>query len=170
MLRPTRSRLVTETHIVGALRSCNMIKTKSFSVQIVGISVFASWEATAGWLTLEPSPRLRGRLAFLLNLADGWRGFNRNDKTGRELLRNQASSRLERGRLVPRRQPAPRGFAAPQMRSEDGQAGGDFPLVAGVPKRTVWHFNCLVRIGRWWPGTRVVTNRLRFPTFRIINS
>jgi hypothetical protein len=67
-----------------------MIKTKSFSVQIVGISGFASWEATAEWLTLEPSPRLRGRLAFLLNLADGWRGFNRNDKNGRGLLRNQA--------------------------------------------------------------------------------
>jgi len=67
-----------------------MIKTKSFNVHIVGISVFASWEATAGWLTLEPLPRLRGRLAFLLNLADGWRGFNRNVKTGRELLRNQA--------------------------------------------------------------------------------
>jgi hypothetical protein len=32
-----------------------------------------------------------------------------------------------------------------------------------------WHFNCLVRHGRWWPGTLVVTNRLRFSTFCIIN-
>jgi hypothetical protein len=32
MLPPTRSRLVTETDIVAALRQCNMIKTKSFPV------------------------------------------------------------------------------------------------------------------------------------------
>jgi hypothetical protein len=41
MLRPTRSRLVTETDIVGARRQCNMIKTKSFSVENLGISAFA---------------------------------------------------------------------------------------------------------------------------------
>jgi hypothetical protein len=32
MLRPTRSRLVTEIDIVFALRPCNLIKTKSFAV------------------------------------------------------------------------------------------------------------------------------------------
>jgi hypothetical protein len=32
MLRPTRSRLVTETDIVRALRQCNMLKTNSFPV------------------------------------------------------------------------------------------------------------------------------------------
>jgi hypothetical protein len=32
MLRPTRSRLVTDTDIVRALRQCNMLKTKSFPV------------------------------------------------------------------------------------------------------------------------------------------
>jgi len=41
MLRPTRSRLVTETDIVPALRRRNLIKTKSYSVYFVGIFAFA---------------------------------------------------------------------------------------------------------------------------------
>jgi len=52
MLRPTRSIAVTEIDIVAALRWCNLIKTKSFAVQIIGISRFASWKATMQWLTL----------------------------------------------------------------------------------------------------------------------
>jgi hypothetical protein len=42
MLRPTRSRLVTEIDIGPARLSCNMIKSNSFFVQIVGILRFAS--------------------------------------------------------------------------------------------------------------------------------
>jgi hypothetical protein len=61
MLRPTRSWLVTKMDIVPARRGCNLIKTKSFHVQFVGISAFAPWEAIADWLRLEPSPRLRER-------------------------------------------------------------------------------------------------------------
>jgi hypothetical protein len=38
MLRPTRSLVVTKIDIVPALRWCNLIKTKSFAVQIIGIS------------------------------------------------------------------------------------------------------------------------------------
>jgi hypothetical protein len=45
MVRPTRSRLVTDPDIVGALGKCNMIKTGSLPVQILGISHFASWKA-----------------------------------------------------------------------------------------------------------------------------
>jgi hypothetical protein len=78
MLRPTRSRLVTETDIVPALRSCNLIKTKSFGVQFVGIFESASWEATTHWLTLGPLPRLRGGTGFVGNVAGEWRGFNRD--------------------------------------------------------------------------------------------
>src|ERR1700719_4263226 len=55
MLRPTRSRLVTEIDIVPAFRWCNLIKEKSFSVQNMGISGFARPEAAGGWLTLRPS-------------------------------------------------------------------------------------------------------------------
>jgi hypothetical protein len=54
MLRPTRSRLVTEIDIVPAFRWCNLIKEKSFSVQNVGIFGFARSEAAGGWLTLRP--------------------------------------------------------------------------------------------------------------------
>jgi hypothetical protein len=90
MLRPTRSWLVTEMDIVSARRGCNLIKTKSFPVQFVGISAFAPLEAIADWLRLEPSPRLRERRHFLKKIAGHWRGFNRNRKTGRGLLWNQA--------------------------------------------------------------------------------
>src|SRR5450631_4273408 len=67
-----------------------MIKTKSFSVQNVGISAFAPVEAASDWLTLEPSQRLRGPRAFLANIATRWRGLNRAGRPGRRLLRNQA--------------------------------------------------------------------------------
>jgi hypothetical protein len=90
MLRPTRSRLVTEMDIVRARRGCNLIKTKSFPVHFVGISAFALREAIADWLRLEPSPRLRERRHFLKKIAGRWRGFNRNRKTGRGLPWNQA--------------------------------------------------------------------------------
>jgi len=49
-------------------------------------------------------------------------------------------------------------------------AGGDFPPLGAFRNAAFWHFNCLVTPGRWWPGTLVVTNQLRFPLFRIINS
>ena len=65
MLRPTRSRPVTETDIVPALRPCNLIKTKSFGVQIMGNFVFARQEAAADWLTPGLLPRLRGGAGFL---------------------------------------------------------------------------------------------------------
>jgi hypothetical protein len=90
MLRPTRSRLVTEMDIVRARRGCNLMKTKSFPVQFVGIYFFAPLEAIADWLRLEPSPRLRERCHFLKKIAGRWRGFNRNPKTGRGLPWNQA--------------------------------------------------------------------------------
>jgi hypothetical protein len=41
MLRPTRSDLVTEIDIVAARHWCNMIKSNSFFVQILGSSDFA---------------------------------------------------------------------------------------------------------------------------------
>src|SRR5258706_10203724 len=49
-------------------------------------------------------------------------------------------------------------------------AAGDFPILGAFRNAAFWHFNCLVTRGRWWPGTLVVTNRPRFPPFRIINS
>jgi hypothetical protein len=64
MLRPTRSRLVTESDIVRACRWCNLIKTKSFHVYFVGIFRFACWEAFRGlanaWAIAEvaAAPRL----------------------------------------------------------------------------------------------------------------
>jgi hypothetical protein len=90
MVRPTRSRVVTESDIVLALRGCNLIKTKSFDVEIVGISAFASPEAFAGWLTLEPSAGLQACLVFPVNLAGGWRGFNRRPHKGGRVPRKQA--------------------------------------------------------------------------------
>jgi hypothetical protein len=48
MLRPTRSRVVTEIDIVLALARCNMIKIASPNVQNLGISAFAMWEAMSG--------------------------------------------------------------------------------------------------------------------------
>jgi hypothetical protein len=56
----------------------------------VGNLDFASQEAKGNWLTLGLLPRLRGRPAFLVNIADEWRGFSRKAKTGRGLPRNQA--------------------------------------------------------------------------------
>jgi len=50
-------------------------------------------------------------------------------------------------------------------RAEDHAA-----VLTGCRGAAIWHLNCLVMPGRWWPGTHVVTNSLRFPTFRIINS
>jgi hypothetical protein len=64
MLRPTRSRVVTEIDIVLALAKCNMTKIKSSNVQFVGIPVFAAKQAAADWLTLEPLRRLRRWAGF----------------------------------------------------------------------------------------------------------
>jgi hypothetical protein len=47
MLRPTHSRRVTETDIVGARGLRNMIKTKSSDVYFIGISRIASRAATS---------------------------------------------------------------------------------------------------------------------------
>jgi hypothetical protein len=80
MLRPTRSRLVTELDIGRARRECNLTKRKSFGVQFVGISAFAPWEAIDDWLSLEPSPRLQEHPDFLTKISGYWRGFNRNRK------------------------------------------------------------------------------------------
>src|ERR1700704_5593408 len=77
MLRPTRFRLVTDSDIVPAFRPCNLIKTKSSGVQIVGISGFAPWKASADWLTLGLLPRLQKRPGFFGNVAGEWRCFNR---------------------------------------------------------------------------------------------
>jgi hypothetical protein len=90
MLRPTRSRVVTEIDIVLARHGCNVIKIKSFNVQFMGISAVASWEAIGGWLRLELSPRLRDRRHFFPKIARDWRGFNRNRKTGYGVPCNQA--------------------------------------------------------------------------------
>jgi hypothetical protein len=46
MLRPTRSRPVTESDIVPASPPCNLIKTKS-SLYKFGQFCFARWEAAA---------------------------------------------------------------------------------------------------------------------------
>src|ERR1700719_3536025 len=113
MLRPTRSRLVTEIDIVPAFRWCNLIKEKSFSVQNMGISGFARPEAAGGWLTLRPSPRLRRRPAFLGNVAGDWRCFSRTAKPGRRLRRKQAPFGHLPGGLRVRGQGQPRCFAAP---------------------------------------------------------
>jgi hypothetical protein len=51
--------MVTDLDIVGALAKCNMIKERSLPVYILGIRNFASSKAVTGWLTLEPSARLR---------------------------------------------------------------------------------------------------------------
>src|SRR6266404_5571543 len=32
-----------------------------------------------------------------------------------------------------------------------------------LPQCNDWHFNCLVKIGRWWPGTRAATDWLSAP-------
>src|SRR5216683_7924382 len=104
-----------------------------------------------------------------MNIADEWRGFNRTGKQGAdccEIGRHQRPS--EPGFALaddPTRAPLPHLKCGRAVESRR-----DFPLPAGVPIAALWHFNCLGRIGRWWPGTLVVTNRLRFPTFRIINS
>jgi hypothetical protein len=61
MVRPTRSRLVTDPDIVRALGECNMIKTKSLFAQVLGISGFASCKARDDRLTLKSCTRLRIR-------------------------------------------------------------------------------------------------------------
>jgi hypothetical protein len=68
MLRPTRFRLVTDSDIVPALRSCNLIKMKSSSVQIVGIPGFAPWKAPDDWLTPGLWPRLQKHPVFSLGM------------------------------------------------------------------------------------------------------
>src|ERR1700738_3418526 len=113
MLRSTRSRLVTKIDIVPARRSCNLIKSKSFAVLIVVSSDFASSEATVGWLTLGPWPRLRGRPAFWRNIAGGWRSFNRDGGQGRGLLWNQDYLGLRPAVFTSRGKGGPRAFAAP---------------------------------------------------------
>jgi hypothetical protein len=85
MLRQTRSRLVTEIDIVPARRWCNMIKSNSFFVQILGSSHSAFNAAMTAWSTHGLSPRLRHGSAFLGNVAGAWRGFVRSSRTSRGL-------------------------------------------------------------------------------------
>src|SRR5882724_3181978 len=113
MLRPTRSLEVTGIDIGPAPGSCNLIKTKSFRVQIVGNSEFASWKAVADWLTLGPPPGLPDRPAFFGIVADEWRGFNRSAQVGCLVLRNQAWLGPEPGLFGCCRRRQPRACAAP---------------------------------------------------------
>jgi hypothetical protein len=88
---PARSRLVTEFDIVRAPRACNVIKTKSFRVQIIGIFDFASRKAPAHLPTPGSALRLRERPAFFVNVTGKWRSLNRNDEAAPEMLQNQTS-------------------------------------------------------------------------------
>jgi hypothetical protein len=114
MLRPTRFRLVTNFDIVPALHPCNLIKTKSSGVQIVGISGFAPWKAPDDWLTRGLWPRLQERFGFFGNVAGEWRCFNRGGGAALGLARNQASFRPKSLYLRLWRAGEPRGFAAPK--------------------------------------------------------
>lgn len=59
----------------------------------------------------------------------------------------------------------------PHLKFESGGGAEGYSVARGGCRgAAIWHFNCLAGSGRWWPGTHVVTNSLRFPTFRIINS
>jgi hypothetical protein len=115
MLRPTRFRLVTDSDIVPALRSCNLIKMKSYGVQIVGIPGFAPWKAPDDWLTLGLWPRLQKHPVFFGNVAREWRGFNPGAGGVLRLALNQASFGLKSLRLRLWRLHRPRGFAAPKI-------------------------------------------------------
>jgi hypothetical protein len=65
MLRPTRFLAVTETDIVPALRRCNLMKTKSFSVQIVGISQFCILESNQALANAWAIGMVAGSSGFL---------------------------------------------------------------------------------------------------------
>jgi hypothetical protein len=112
---------------------------------------------------------LRKALLLRINIAGEWRGFNRSDRRKRELLRNQACFGLVRA--VPAVTKGATRASMPHLewRSAGGM-GADFRIRIAVPQCTNWHIKCLAGNGRWWPGTFVETCRLRFPTFRIINS
>jgi hypothetical protein len=164
MVRPTRSVVVTNRDIVRAPGECNLMKTRPVYVQNVGMSGFASCEAAGIWLTLKPRPGLRVRPAGPADISKGCRGFNRKAAPRRELPRNRASSR-------PIRAIWPRGWhgsrASMSQKKIAPRAGR--PVDCSVPHCSDWHFNCLVRGGRWWPGTHVATTKASVSTFRIIN-
>ena len=168
MLRPTRSRLVTDSDIVCALRPCNLIKTKSSSVQIVGIPGFAPCKASADWLTLGLWPRLRERPGFFGNVAVEWRSFSRgaggpyNWRGIRRHLGLDNSAFASGGHANRAALPHPESdFAACQP--------GRFRIAASVPQCSDWHLNCLAMTGLTWPGTSRGDHQLRFPRFYIIN-
>jgi hypothetical protein len=80
MLRPTRSRLVTEIDIGPARPSCNMIKSNSLVVQIMGILRFAPEAAMNRGSTRGLSPRLQNGCAFLGNVAGDWRDVGQSSR------------------------------------------------------------------------------------------
>jgi hypothetical protein len=105
----------------------------------------------------------------LTNLAGEWRGFSRKGKQGADCCENGRSSGLSRAVFWLSGQENRAALPHLKMHTPDLRAGVDAAL-PGIPHPSLWHFNCLVSLGRCWPGTLVVTNFLRFSAFRIINS
>jgi len=166
MLRPTRSRLVTEIRY----RPCTppvqpdqnpiifCIISRHFRACILQGNHRRA-NAWAGARVAAATPHSAAMLpATAAALIGTIKGIARCCGIRRGLGRSQTNS-------APRRKRAPRVFAAPQIQS----AATDSSLGQGPAVQRFWHFNCLVRSGRWWPGTLVVTDRLRFPTLRIVN-
>ena len=129
---------------------------------------FCTWESNFRWLTLERSPRLREHPGFLMNVVGEWRGFNRNGEMASECCLIGLGPGPDQAVSAPtdtgRRAPMPHPNSIPQREHQSHSV----PM-AWAPHCSDWHLNCLAINGRWWPGTLVVTNRLGFPTFRIIN-
>jgi hypothetical protein len=65
MMRSTRSLVLTECDIVGARRSCNLIKIKSSYAQIAGIFEFGILESTLGPANVRAIAQVAGAAGFL---------------------------------------------------------------------------------------------------------
>jgi hypothetical protein len=100
----------------------------------------------------------------LKKVADHWRGFNRNRKTGRGLPCNQAQP----GPSGTQRSRDPRAFAAPQ-KQQPGRTPDRFPLLASLPQRSDL---ALLLLGNEWPmvaGSNCGDKKAFGFPFRIIN-
>jgi len=104
-----------------------------------------------------------------MNIAGDCLGIHLEAEAGRRLARNQA--RIYPVRAFSGATAVPTRASLPQLKCKFADRNGrGLSLPQELRSAANWHFNCLVRIGRWWPGTSVGDPQASSPPFALSKS
>jgi len=152
MLRPSRSRPVTKIDIGAAFRRCNLTKTKSAAVQILGIRRLCMRRTICRGANARADAKLRRPAVGGSNVAEKCRRFDQD----RARPANWRQIGLVSGRARAYSAPGPARLCRTPIPALKGPA-----TRPGSPVRTfvrdelnalIWHFNCLESGGRMVAG------------------